>query len=135
MRCCNLRRLWRVAAALMAVAALTACSQAAPPLASNNLRLIGDARQSGLPTVVEFGSVSCASCRQMKIVLDAVAVRAHGRGHVLVMDVIKDAGLQQSFRISMIPTQVFFDAEGKETQRHLGPLSEDQVLERLGLGK
>lgn len=117
--------------ALLSAVALSACGGEAAT--SSNLRLIDDARQSGQPTVVEFGSDSCASCRQMKVVMDAVAQRAQGRGHVLVMDVIKDASLQQPYRIQMIPTQVFFDAQGREMHRHMGPLSEAQVLARLGL--
>lgn len=100
---------------------------------SPNLRLIDNARQSGQPTIVEFGSDSCASCRQMKIVLDAVALRSQGRAHVLVMDVVKDGSLLQPYRIQMIPTQMFFDAQGKEVWRHLGPLTEAQVMTRLGL--
>jgi thioredoxin 1 len=100
-----------------------------------NLRLIDNARQSGQPTIVEFGSASCAGCRQMKIVLDAVAPRVRGRAHVLVMDVVKDGTLLEPYRVQMIPTQVFFDTQGKEAWRHLGPLTEAQVLDHLGLGK
>jgi thioredoxin 1 len=51
----------------------------------------------------------------------------------LIMDVVKDGSLPQPYRISMIPTQVFFDASGQEVFRHLGPLSEVQVMDRLGL--
>jgi thioredoxin 1 len=113
--------------------ALAGCGSSAPPTVSNNLRLIDNARQSGQPTVVEFGSDSCTSCRRMKVVMDAVAQQTRGHSHVLVMDVIKDSSLQQAFRISMIPTQVFFDGTGNEVWRHLGPLTEVQVIERLGL--
>lgn len=129
---------FRVFAALLSLLVLAACGRSdatAPTVPTDNLRLIDNARQSGLPTVVEFGSATCASCRQMKIVMDAVAVRAQGRGHVLIMDVVKDGSLLQPYRIQMIPTQVFFDAGGNEVWRHLGPLTEAQVLERLGLGQ
>lgn len=123
----------KLLAALAFAVSLSACG--GETATSPNLRLIDNARQSGQPTVVEFGSDSCASCRQMKIVMDAVARRSQGRGHVLVMDVIKDASLQKPYRIQMIPTQVFFDAQGKEVWRHMGALTEAQVLERLGLGQ
>ncbi len=118
-------------AALSFAVALSACG--GETATSSNLRLIDNARQSGLPTVVEFGSDSCASCRRMKIVMDAVAAGTQGKAHVLIMDVVKDASLPQPYRISMIPTQVFFDASGQEVFRHLGPLSEAQVMDRLGL--
>lgn len=115
--------------ALSFAVTLSACGGEAAT--TPNLRLIDNARQSGQPTVVEFGSDSCASCRQMKIVMDAVARRTQGRAHVLIMDVVKDGSLPQPFRISMIPTQVFFDAQGKEVWRHMGPLTEAQVMERI----
>ena len=129
----SLPLLRRPALGLVFLLAVAACAPATSP--SGNLQLIDDARQSGQPTVVEFGSDSCASCRQMKIVMDAVAQRVQGRGHILVMDVIRDASLQQPYRIQMIPTQVFFDAQGREVWRHMGPLSEAQVMARLGLGQ
>jgi thioredoxin 1 len=81
--------------------------------------------------VVDFGSDSCASCRKMKVVMDDVARSAQGKAHVLVMDVFKDSSLLQPFRISMIPTQIFFDAQGREAWRHMGTLTEDQVLARI----
>jgi thioredoxin 1 len=128
-------RSFRRVAALLSVLALAACGRSGATAPTDNLRLIDNARQSGQPTIVEFGSDSCASCRQMKIVLDAVARRAQGRVHVLVMDVVRDGSLLQPYRIQMIPTQVLFDAQGKEVWRHLGPLTEDHVMDRLGLGK
>lgn len=117
--------------ALSFAISLSACGGEAPP--SANLQLIANARQSGRPTVAEFGSEFCTGCRQMKVVLDVVAKRTQGRAHVLVFDIMKDSSLQQAWRIQMIPTQVFFDAQGKEVWRHMGPLSEAQVMDRLGL--
>lgn len=124
-------RFSKLLVALPFAVTLSACG--GEPAASPNLRLIDNARQSGRPTVAEFGSEFCTSCRQMKVILDVVAKRTQGRAHVLVFDIMKDSSLQQAWRIQMIPTQVFFDAQGKEVWRHMGPLSEAQVMDRLGL--
>jgi len=35
----------------------------------------------------------------------------------------------------MMPTQVFFDVNGKEIARHIGKLSEAEVLEGLAAGR
>ncbi len=128
---CSESGFWRIAATIILSLVLVACDHAATPPPSNNLRLIDNARKSGQPTVVEFGSDSCTSCRRMQVVMATVAHRAEGRAHVLVMDVRKDRRLAESYRVAMIPTQVFFDARGQETWRHPGPLTEDQVLARL----
>ncbi|MDK9724353.1 MAG: thioredoxin family protein [Sterolibacteriaceae bacterium MAG5] len=95
------------------------------------MRQVESARQSGLPTVVEFGSEACASCRTMQRVMAGVARKAEGRAQVLVMDILKQDGLIGAYRIKMMPTQVFFDAAGRETGRHMGVLTEAEVLARL----
>lgn len=95
--------------------------------------LVENARQSGRPTVVEFGSETCASCRTMHGVMDKVARRSEGRAHVLVMDIIKQEGLIGRYRIQVMPTQVFFDANGHEVRRNMGVMSEAQVLAGLGV--
>jgi thioredoxin 1 len=70
----------------------------------------------------------------MKIVLDSVARRSQGRAHVLVIDISKDWQATQAFRIQLMPTQVFFAADGREIAHHMGKLSEADVLARLGIG-
>ncbi len=101
--------------------------------ASTGVRLVQNATASGMPTVVEFGAASCASCREMKIVLDRVALRTQGRAHVLVIDISKDWDAARAFRIQLMPTQVFFGADGREIGRHMGKLPESEVIAKLGL--
>lgn len=120
---------------LMAIS-LAACSDSSPPaVASTGVKLVASATQSGLPTVVEFGAASCASCREMKVVLDRVAQRTQGRAHVLVIDISKDWEVAKAFRIQLMPTQIFFDAQGREIERHMGKLPEAEVMAKLGLNR
>ena len=91
------------------------------------------ALRQGKPTVVEFGANACAACREMKPVLE-VLKREHGdRIAVLNVDLIaqKDANYIQRYGIQLMPTQVFYDAQGRETGRHMGKISGDQILARL----
>lgn len=117
--------------AITLLGSLTACSKSTSP--SPGVALVQKAVASGLPTVVEFGAVGCSSCREMKIVLDSVAKRTQGRANVLNIDVYKDEKAGEAFQIQLIPTQVFFDVRGKEIERHMGILTEADVLARLGL--
>ena len=112
---------------------LTACGADTPPPSSPGVKLVQNATASGLPTIAEFGAATCASCREMKIVLDGVAQRTQGHAHVLVIDIRNDWEAAQAFRIQMMPTQIFFDAHGLEIGRHMGKLSEAEVIARLGL--
>ena len=112
---------------------LAACGADTPIPPSPGVKLVANATASGLPTIAEFGATTCASCREMKIVLEGVARKTTGKAHVLVVDVSKDYEAAQAFRIRLIPTQVFFDAQGKEVGRHMGKLSEADVIDRLGI--
>jgi thioredoxin 1 len=85
----------------------------------------------GKPTVVEFGSTSCAGCREMKPLLAQLA-REHGdRVAVADVDVLKEREYLGRYRIMVMPTQVFFDAQGRETSRHVGTISVPDMLQRL----
>ena len=102
--------------------------------ASPGVRLIDNARQSGLPTVVEFGAASCTTCRNMKPILEATALQLQGRAHVVIIDLSQDYAAASQFNIRMMPTQVFFAADGQEAGRHLGGMTQAEIAQRLGLG-
>jgi len=102
---------------------------------SPGVQLIENARKSGQPTVVEFGATSCTTCRNMKPILEATALQLQGRAHVVVIDLNKDYAAASQFNIRMMPTQVFFAADGKETGRHLGGMAQAEIVQRLGFGE
>ena len=87
----------------------------------------------GKPAVVEFGANACASCREMKPVLESLE-REHGeRISVLNVDIIKTRGYISRYKIQLLPTQVFFDAQGREIGRNMGKVSAGEILARLGV--
>ncbi len=94
---------------------------------------VEQALRQGRPAMIQFGANACAACREMKPVLAALQ-QAHGtRFTVMNVDLIaqKHRGYLQRFRIQLMPTQVFFDATGRETQRNLGTMTAAAVLARL----
>jgi thioredoxin 1 len=127
-----LRRVWFPI--LLAATALTGCGRDTPIPPSPGVMLVASATASGLPTVAEFGAQTCASCREMAGILDSVARKTAGRAHVLAIDISKDYDAAQVFQIRLMPTQVFFDARGHEIGRHMGKLTEAEVMAGLGLG-
>lgn len=93
------------------------------------------ALRAGKPTVTEFGANACAQGREMKPVLEALR-RNHGE-RITVVDVNliaqKEANYIQRYGIQLMPTQIFFDAQGREIGRNLGKLSGEEILARLQL--
>lgn len=67
----------------------------------------------GMPTVVDFGSDSCIPCKEMAPVLETLNSEWRGRAAVQFIDVWKYSDGVADFPIQVIPTQVFFDADGK----------------------
>lgn len=124
----------RLLLAIALLGSLAACGTDTSVSTSPGVKLVQNAIASGLPSIVEFGATTCSTCLEMKAVLDSVARRTQGRAHVLIIDISKDWEAGQAYRIQLMPTQVFFDASGREIGRHMGKLTEAEVVAGLGLG-
>ncbi len=87
----------------------------------------------GRPTVIEFGASACASCRDMKVVLEALR-KTHGtQVGIAEIDLIRQREATPRYRIQVMPTQIFFDAQGREVGRHVGVIDGAGILARLGV--
>ena len=67
----------------------------------------------GLPIIVDFGADSCEPCKKMAPVLVDLNQSLRGRAIVKFADVWKNGDIVQGYPVRAIPTQFFFDAEGK----------------------
>lgn len=86
---------------------------------------------SGSPTVADFGARSCIPCKKMAPILAELERELKGKGNVLFCDVREDGDLAEQYRIQMIPTQIFFDARGKEVKRHMGFMDKADIVKEL----
>ena len=89
-------------------------------------------------TFVELGSVRCIPCKQMQPVMASIEKKYGDQIKVVFYDVWKDeeADYADKYKIKLIPTQVFLDANGKEIHRHEGFYPEkeiDKFLQKNGL--
>jgi thioredoxin 1 len=48
-----------------------------------------------------------------------------------IIDVFRDEAKAKPFDVSVIPTQVFLDADGKEIDRHMGFLARADIRQRF----
>lgn len=65
-----------------------------------------------VPIIIDFGSDSCIPCKEMAPVLEELNKELRGKAIVKFVDVWKYQNLAQGYPISVIPTQVLFDAKG-----------------------
>lgn len=54
-----------------------------------------------------------------------------GKAAIIFIDVWKYRNQARRFGIRAIPTQIFYNAAGKEVYRHVGFMSEKEIVEQL----
>lgn len=103
----------------------------AAALPSANVFTIRAALASGIPTVADFGARSCIPCKKMAPILEELNNELKGKANVLFSDLNESRDVVKPFRIQMMPTQIFFDAKGKEVKRHIGFMDKADLLKEL----
>ena len=84
-----------------------------------------------LPKVLDLGSVGCIPCEKMKPILAELKTELKGKVDVEFTDIAVDAAAADKYGIQTIPTQIFFDASGKEVTRHIGFMPKADILAQL----
>jgi thioredoxin 1 len=90
----------------------------------------------GMATMVDLGANECIPCKMMVPVMEKVEKKYKGKAAIIFIDVWKNKEPAKRFGIRAIPTQIFFDKEGKEVYRHEGFMGEadiDRVFNEMGV--
>jgi thioredoxin 1 len=86
---------------------------------------------SGLPRVVDLGRGQCVPCKMMAPILEELAREYRGRALIEVVDIGDKPEAVKEYGMKVMPTQVFFDAQGNEVWRHEGFLAKEKIVEKL----
>lgn len=84
--------------------------------------------QEKLPRLVDVGADMCIPCKMMEPIMEELKREYKGVLEVEFVDIWKNPDAGQKYRIRAIPTQIFYDAYGKELYRHMGFISKEQIL-------
>jgi thiol-disulfide isomerase/thioredoxin len=82
----------------------------------------------GKPVLLELGSRQCVPCKMMMPVLGQLAKDYPEQFTVAFSDVWQDPSVGEKYGVSVIPTQIFFDKDGKELFRHEGFYPKEDIL-------
>jgi thioredoxin 1 len=85
----------------------------------------------GMVTMVDLGAKSCIPCKMMAPIMEKLEKDYKGRAAILFIDVWQEPDQAKRFDIRTIPTQIFYDKEGKEVLRHTGFMSEEAIVTQL----
>jgi thioredoxin 1 len=81
------------------------------------------------PLLVDIGARKCIPCKMMAPILEELKKEYEGVFQVEFIDVWENPGAGEKYGIRAIPTQIFYDASGKEFYRHMGYFSKEQILD------
>jgi len=81
-----------------------------------------------LPMLIDIGAKQCIPCKMMAPILEELKREYAGVLNVQFIDVWENPNAGQKYRIRAIPTQIFYDASGREIYRHMGFMSKEQIL-------
>jgi thiol-disulfide isomerase/thioredoxin len=92
---------------------------------------VDKARLSGKPSMVDFGASGCRPCDMMAPILKTLESRYEHKANILFVHVREQQVLGARYGIEGIPSQVFFDKDGREVFRHVGFYPADQIERQL----
>lgn len=116
---------------LLVAALLLIATGARAELPSATDATVRQVLNSGKPTVIDLGARKCIPCKKMAPILESLSNEYRGKAGVLFVDVWENENLATKFRIQMIPTQIFFNAQGKEVKRHTGFMDKPEIMKEL----
>ena len=85
----------------------------------------------GMVTMIDLGAKKCIPCKMMAPIMEKMEKKYDGRAAIIFIDVWEHREQASRFGIRAIPTQIFYDADGKEVSRHVGFMSEDDIVKTL----
>jgi thioredoxin 1 len=89
-----------------------------------------------LPRLLDLGANKCIPCKAMTPILEGLKKEYAGKLNVEFIDVWQNEDAGKKYGVEIIPTQIFFDAAGKELFRHTGFFGKEDILAKwkeLGL--
>ena len=81
-----------------------------------------------LPRLVDLGAGKCIPCKMMAPILEDLKKTYVGKLDVQFIDVWENPDAGTKYGINVIPSQIFFDARGKELFRHEGFFPKEDIL-------
>ncbi len=97
-------------------------------ITESNSQNLENTTTAKLPRLVDLGADKCIPCKMMAPILEELKTKYNGKLQVDFIDVWKNPGEAPKYKISIIPTQIFYDASGKELFRHEGFFAKEDIL-------
>ena len=135
----NFKNLAIVAAVVVAAGIVFALKHNSPPateplptVAAETVQAAPDAANpavpAALPRLVDLGADKCIPCKMMAPILEDLKTTYAGQLQVDFIDIWKNPDAGGQYGVRVIPTQIFYDAQGQERFRHEGFFAKEDIL-------
>ncbi|MDD2714936.1 MAG: thioredoxin family protein [Candidatus Wallbacteria bacterium] len=106
------------------------CETAVPAamVSTSEIAVSNVGAQHAVPLLVDLGAKTCIPCKMMMPVLENLKKDYAGSLEVVFIDVWEDRSAGEKYGVKLIPTQIFFDQDGKELFRHEGFFASEEIL-------
>jgi len=110
---------------------LSFCALIGPPATIAEVEKFSDVPVKGMVTMIDLGAKKCIPCKMMAPILVKMEKQFEGRAAIVFIDVWEHNEQARRFEIRAIPTQIFFNDDGKEIYRHVGFMDEKAIVKQL----
>jgi thioredoxin 1 len=102
-----------------------------PPETVADVAKFSDLPLKGMVTMIDLGAKKCIPCKMMAPILVKMEKQFEGKAAIVFIDVWEHNEQARRFGIRAIPTQIFFNGNGKEVFRHVGFMDEKSIIKQL----
>ena len=88
--------------------------------------------ESGKPVVIDFWATWCGPCRSIAPIVEELATEYEGRVIIGKYNVEDGDDLSVEYGIRSIPTLLFFDKTGNMVDKHVGTITRDAFVAKIG---
>ncbi len=127
MRCC-VRNAVLVSLAAILITTIGCGRKPSPEARTAPAATAAASQAKPMPRLVDLGARKCIPCKAMAPILEQLSTDYAGRLEVKFIDVWQNPDEAQTYRVQMIPTQIFYAADGRELARHEGFISREDIL-------
>ena len=85
----------------------------------------------GMVTMIDLGKKTCTQCKMMAPILEKLEEEYRGKAAIVFVNLLENPAQQYIYRLKALPTQIFFNPAGEEVYRHVGFMSEKDIVAQL----
>jgi thioredoxin 1 len=85
----------------------------------------------GMVTMIDLGKKTCTQCKMMAPILERLEKEYRGKAAIVFINLLDYPEQKYKYKLKALPTQIFFNPTCEEVHRHVGFMSEEDIVAQL----